>query len=121
MNYILFILLIITVIIILIICILNNYNKIDNFNNRANFNNDGHMTFDYLTKPSYKTKILNRYYVNPDSKTITYPYKLRHKNCEVAGARPYVYGNIWCQRKPGAWNKHDTYGQDIYNWYGIRR
>jgi hypothetical protein len=128
MNYNLFIVLIIIIIIILIINILNYYNKIDNFNsiNRANYNDDGKMKFDYLTDPSYKAKILNRYYINDDKKQNgvkinNHPYAVKHKNCEVKGARPYVYGNIWCQRKPGGWNRYENYGQDIYNSYGIRR
>ena len=96
------------------------------FRDRTNFNNDGHMKFDYIEDPNYTTKLLYKYYVDDDiklngEKINRHPYEKARPNCRVDGARRYVYGRAWCQRKPGAWHKHDTYGQDIYNFYGIRR
>ena len=123
----LFIFIILIIIIILIINIMNNYKKIDNFDAKYNYNNDGNMKFDYLSDPGYTEKILYNYYVNDDAKIngnkVNYhPYQSSRQNCRVEwGARPYVYGNIWCQRKPGRWNKLDNYGQEIYDLYGVRR
>ncbi len=123
---------ILLIIISVVIYVLINYKTIDNFNIRRqsniyNYNNDGNMSFDYLSDPQYSNDILYRYYIDDDAKIggqpLNYhPYKekIQHPDSYM-GARPYIYGIPWSQRRFGVWNRHLNYGTDIYNLYGVRR
>lgn len=89
--------------------------------------NDGHMTFDFLTDLN-TNYVLNNYYINDDTKIngtrVNYhKYQEQVPNYPIEGAPPYIYGTLLnhYQRRPKVWNKYDTYAQDIYNQYGIRR
>ena len=124
---------------ILIIIIDCKYNS-NNYHNKETFSTplptvlfdsngykNGIMTFDFL-KDENTNNVLNKYYMDNDKringKTINYnPYRYALPNIPVEGAPPYIYGIVLnhYQRKPKVWHKYDTYAQDIYNAYGIRR
>ena len=106
--------------------------NIDKFKNATQpTNGDGNptMTFGFLKNTN---KVLAKYFFSDSlnnndaySKTVNvYPYQNKKPNYKVRGALPYVYtGNIGLhyQRAPGVWNRYNTYAQDIYNLYGVRR
>ena len=88
---------------------------------------NGIMTFDFL-KDTNTNDVLTKYYMDNDKKINgvkinNNPYRYAFPNIPVEGAPPYIYGIVLnhYQRKPKVWNKYDTYAQDIYNAYGIRR
>ena len=89
--------------------------------------NDGNMNFNFL-KNENTNYVLSTYYIDDDKKIngsrLNYhKYQKQVPNIPVEGAPPYIYGNplYHYQRKPKVWNKYDTYAQDIWNKYGVRR
>jgi hypothetical protein len=123
---------IISIILLIIIKYKIDKVSIDKFKNaKQAINADGNptMTFDFLSNTN---KILAKYFLSDDLNNnnayqryvINYPYKNKFRNYNVKGALPYVYtGNpgLHYQRAPGIWNRYNTYAQDIYNMYGVRR
>ena len=94
----------------------NNYG-IDNFvvkRDTINPDKDGKMTFEYLNDVNYKTKILNKYYMNDDiivngSRIINHP--LQNRKLSIDGH--YYYGRIN--------NTQDAKNSDmIYKQFGLR-
>jgi len=137
------IILIIILIIIMIYNIYNIYNPIkikDTFLDPVNpqnvIANDGKMDFKYISDPNYTKNILNKYYINDDTKkngvnVNQHIYKNPVSNCRSSqDLNPYVYSadiSLHCRRNvrnnynTAWWHKYDTIAQDIYNLYGVRR
>ena len=98
-----------------------NYQNHDTFISQrdANVNNDGNMNFDYLIKKDYTNNVLNKYYLNDDTKIngkrlVNHP--LQKKN------NLNLYGNPFNQiSKPGSWGNFNTFSDYIFNTYGVRR
>ena len=101
------------IILIIINCYLLNKNTLnkDNFISINNDPiNDGKMSFSFLQDPNYTNNILNKYYLNDDTKTnnnrnIFHPYQV--KKTQYYGNPKFTYKDI------GQSNNY-------YNTYGIR-
>lgn len=118
--------------IIIVIILINKYTDIDTFltlkSQAISFEDDGKMTFDFLKDDNTKN-VLDTYYINDDKKlngqkVNLHPYQYKVQQIiPVKDSPPFLYGNNrWhYQRSEGKWNKYDTYAQDIYNKYGVRR
>ena len=128
MDYIFFLSLIFILIIIIIYLYQNNnynyynkYNNIDTFQSQRDINieNDGNMKFNYLIDKNYTNTILQKYYLNDDTKingmrVVNHPFQKKN----VLN----LYGNPFNQlEKPGVWGKFNTFSDYIYNIYGVRR
>lgn len=107
-----FILLIIILLLIVIIVLINK----DSFISQNNIpSNDGKMKFDYLTNPNYSRDIINKYYLNDDSKTngIRNVYhKFQQKNNNFYGNPKYLSLIPWLSSS--------FYTDLMYKTYGIR-
>jgi len=81
---------ILLIIILLLILLINK----DSFISKNNVpSNDGKMNFDYLTNPNYSRDIINKYYLNDDSKLngIRNVYhKFQQKNNNFYGNSKYL-------------------------------
>lgn len=123
MNYIIILLVIVSILFIIISYTQYQYQyfKKDTFISQrdANVENDGNMKFDYLIKNNYTKNVLDKYYLNDDTKIfgkriVNHPFqKKNYLN---------LYGNPFNQLStPKRWGGYDTYSEYIFNNYGVRR
>ena len=112
---IIFIIILFLIIPLLLLLVVKNKDRFKN----ENANNDGKMTFNYLKDNNNTKNILNKYYMNDDTKIngtriVYHPYQ--QKNFLN------LYGNPNNQTSyKGAFNGFDTIGEYMYNQYGVRR
>lgn len=132
MSFCINILLIVSILLIIVLYYINdknrkNYQYNQNHQNHdtfisqrdANVNNDGNMNFDYLIKKNYTKNILDKYYLNDDTKIngkrlVNHPYQKKNKL--------NLYGNPFNQYSTrGYWGGYDSFSDYIFYNYGVRR
>jgi hypothetical protein len=114
-NIIIFIIILFLIISLLLLLIVKNKDRFKN----ENANNDGKMTFNYLKDNNNTKNILNKYYMNDDTKIngtriVYHPYQ--QKNFLNLYGNPH---NQWSTM--GIWGGFDTFAEYMYNQYGVRR
>ena len=114
-NIIIFIIILFLIIPLLLLLVVKNKDRFKN----ENANNDGKMTFNYLKDNNNTKNILNKYYMNDDTKIndtriVYHPYQKKNYLNLYGNPNNQIYNT-------GFYNGFDTYGEYMYNKYGVRR
>ena len=112
---IIFIIILFLIIPLLLLLVVKNKDRFKN----ENANNDGKMTFNYLKDNNNTKNILNKYYMNDDTKIndtriVYHPYQKKNYLNLYGNPNNQIYNT-------GFYNGFDTYGEYMYNKYGVRR
>jgi len=121
MNYIITILVIVSILFIIISYKQYQTFRKDTFISQRDtkIETDGNMSFDYLIKKNYTKNILDKYYLNDDTKIngkrlVNHPYQKKNKL--------NLYGNPFNQYSTrGYWGGYDSFSDYIFYNYGVRR